>query len=331
MILQIVPEPPTVLGGVRAYAERLHALDPDRLSRPLQGTQQALAAMHEQLSNRHRGILLHYVNYGFDPGGRPHWLAENVERLARGGLPIIVFFHEVFASGPPWTRAFWTSRAQQSIARRTAQAARFALTSLPLYETILRRLAPELQIEVLPVLSPIGEPERTLPLADRAPHLVVFGSRGLRLRAYARHGARLSAVCRELGISRVVDIGEVDQGIRAAANRLDVAVEHRGILTDDQVSHVLQQSRAGFLAYPPAFLGKSTVYAAFASHRLLPICEWAHQTKGACATVPYCTQGAIQTAGAQTVADAAHAWYTDHCGPRQLMVYRRVLGLPCAS
>ena len=41
------------------------------------------------------------------------------------------------------------------------------------------------------------------PLAEREPRLIVFGTPGLRLRAYGRHREALAATCRSLGLRRI--------------------------------------------------------------------------------------------------------------------------------
>jgi len=326
MILQIVPEPPATLGGVRAYAQRLQALAPDTFTPPVHGTRDALIGRQgpEVDAGAAATILLHYSNYGFDPAGRPDWLPEVVERWRQEGRTCVVFFHEVFATGPPWRRAFWSASAQRSIARRVARAASSALTSLPLYKSLLGRLAPGLSVEVLPLLSTVGEPYERPVLSAREPSLVLFGSSGLRLRAYRTFGRALGTACRALGVTRILDIGPLDDQIRSSAAQASTPVEHRGVLEDCDVSSALRTSRTGFLAYPPEFLGKSTVYAAFAAHGLLPIVAWHESGKPASDRPPCATAESVVLGDIQEIADAAHAWYEGHRAARHLETYRQL-------
>ncbi len=47
-----------------------------------------------------------------------------------------------------------------------------------------------------------------------------------------------------------------------------------GALPAAAASAVLLRSYAGFLGYPAAFLAKSTVFAAYCAHGLVPVCAW---------------------------------------------------------
>jgi len=64
-----------------------------------------------------------------------------------------------------------------------------------------------------------------------------------------------------------VDIG-TPTGIKP---NLGVRWEEQGVLPSDRVSELLSDTRAGFFAYPTPLLGKSTVFAAYAAHGLIPV------------------------------------------------------------
>jgi hypothetical protein len=73
------------------------------------------------LSNDHSSsILLHYVGYGYAQRGCPVWLVDGLQRW-KSLFPkrsLVTMFHEIAASGPPWTSAFWLSPLQKSLAAR---------------------------------------------------------------------------------------------------------------------------------------------------------------------------------------------------------------------
>src|SRR4030095_12051398 len=54
-------------------------------------------------------VILHYVGYGFDSKGAPRWLPDALEawKSAQPGRKVAVMFHETWAEGKPWQRAFW--------------------------------------------------------------------------------------------------------------------------------------------------------------------------------------------------------------------------------
>ena len=90
-----------------------------------------------------------------------------------------------------------------------------------------------------------------------------------------------------------------------------------GYRPGEEVSALLLGSIAGFLAYPPDFLPKSTIFAAYCSHGVLPICAWDRDG----AAPPY-WRG---SGDPQTVATAAHDWYAGHSLARQAEQFEALL------
>src|SRR5438067_285463 len=53
-------------------------------------------------------VLLHYCGYGFQKRGAPLWLLRGLTRfLQMQDVPLIVSFHELWASGKPWQSPFY--------------------------------------------------------------------------------------------------------------------------------------------------------------------------------------------------------------------------------
>lgn len=220
-------------------------------------------------------ILLHYVGYGFQTRGVAWKLAESWERLRRSSTPdgprMGVVFHEVAAFGPPWRSSFWLRPLQRSVARRILRASDLAVTSVERYRDLLRSLDATRPVEVVGIPSTIGEPDEVPELSAREDRLVVFGSSGVRARAWGAYRVDLAAAARTLGVREIVDVG-VDVG---APDRLEgVPVVRRGVVEAAAISGLLARARGGFLAYPPDFLGKSTIFAAYAAHGVVPVCAW---------------------------------------------------------
>jgi hypothetical protein len=234
------------------------------------------------------------------------WLAASPRRS------LWVYFHEVYASAPPWRRTFWISRRQRRLASRLVRMSSLSLTSLPLYEQLLRRLGARGRILVRAIPSSVGEIEVPPPFAERGAQLAVFGSAGVRARAY-RSSDLIAAACRVLAIADVLDLGPGDV---APSTCGDYPVRALGELSTEDVSRNLRRIRAGFLAYPLDFLGKSSVFAAYAAHGLLPICcgRAATRTEAPAAGIHYWDVGGPGTTPAAPggIAAAAHAWYGGH-------------------
>ena len=134
-VLQIVPRLPPPAEAVGAYAAALgrvlaaggmsscflvgdrhwaHAVEPEA-GADLAGAavlERRAATMARQLAaTGATAVLLHYVNYGYAPRGCPAWLVRGIARWRSGatGRRLVTYFHEVYATGPPWRSSFWTS------------------------------------------------------------------------------------------------------------------------------------------------------------------------------------------------------------------------------
>ena len=87
-------------------------------------------------------ILLHYVGYGYAQRGCPIWLVDGLQRW-KGLYPqrnLITMFHELYASGQPWTSSFWLSPLQKSLAARLTQLSDHAWTSIEKRSKLLAKI-----------------------------------------------------------------------------------------------------------------------------------------------------------------------------------------------
>jgi hypothetical protein len=104
-------------------------------------------------------VILHYVNYGYQKRGLPFWLIPILRRVRETfGGRLVVIFHELFATGPPWKSEFWLQPLQKKIARNVARLTDARLVSSESMQQVLEGLVPGLDVVVHPVPSPFGEP-----------------------------------------------------------------------------------------------------------------------------------------------------------------------------
>jgi hypothetical protein len=302
-IVQIVPELPRSEGGVGGYAHALARRLADgfgvetRFIEADDATPLDLAAGET--------VLLHYANYAYQRRGCPARLVTGLEAWRRSGGRLVTVFHEVYAEGPPWRSSFWLGPRQRRLAARIARASDRLVTTLDLYAGLVRRLVPGLDLEVAPVFSTVGEPAEVPAFRDRPKTMIVFGGAGVRRRTGEEHRADLLAACRSLEIREVLDVGPAT-GLSPSLDGLPVRV--LGPLPEEEVSRRMLGAAAGFLAYPPAFLPKSTIYAAYCAHGLVPVCA---------------ADGVADDPGA--TAAAARAWYLGHSLERQGELFDRLL------
>lgn len=277
-------------------------------------------------------LLVHFSGYGYHPRGLCGWLVSAVQaaRQAWGtDLRVVTYFHELFATGPPWRSAFWLAGAQAHIARRLAQASDALWTNSSHHALWLRgQVGAGMPIQVQPVFSTVGEPEHVPAFAARRRQLVVFGSASTRARALQglpRHARLLRAA----GIEELLEVGS-----GAAGQWSDPALRHRhlGRMDEPALRELLQDSAYSLIDYPSVHLAKSTVYACYAVHGcvVLNTAEPGPDADGLAAGLHYQTLGQPPTRWQhqpQQMVDAARAWYAPHCLPRQALAQATWCGL----
>ncbi|HEY0552859.1 MAG TPA: glycosyltransferase family 1 protein [Thermoanaerobaculia bacterium] len=263
-------------------------------------------------------VLLHYANYGYQPRGCPAWLVEGMERWS-GRL--VTVFHEVCATGPPWRSSFWLRPAQRRLAAALARRSDAIVTTLDLYAGLLHPWTADREIMVLPVFSTVGEPAALPAWGERERRIVVFGGAGVRSRAYGPWLAALERAARDLDAKEIVDIGPP---IPLPAMAGGIPVRPLGVLPAGEVGAILLDVAAGFLAYPPDFLPKSTIFAAYCAHGTLPVCAWNGSPTDPANAAPYWT-GSGDPA---QVAGDCHRWYAGHSLRVQAARFRALLTGP---
>lgn len=353
MIISIVPRLPSAIDGVGDYALNLarqlrldrgidtHFIigDPswsgaDRIDGfPISklATRSSVALLNQLAqTSATTAILLHYVGYGYAKRGCPTWLVKGLETWKRQHRQahLVTMFHEISASGPIWTSAFWLSAWQRYLAERLVKVSDRILTSKQLYAEILQNYAKERfkEISSLPVFSNIGEPLNPTDLSDRQRHLVVFGSRGRRSGVYQSSLNQLHQVCQYLNIQQIVDIGPKLDSLPIQIG--GIPITPTGTLPSEEVSAILSRAIAGFFNYHPAFLGKSTIFAAYCAHRMLPVSAQmtSHIEDGLYPGQHYIlpdqySMGVKSEILLQAIADKAYTWYQAHSLSEQTRVF----------
>jgi hypothetical protein len=220
---------------------------------------------------RDETVILHYVNYGYEKRGCPFYLVEALNQWKlEPGRKLITIFHEVNASGPPWRSSFWLAPVQRRIAREILDLSEAAVTSMHLYKDALVQFNPTRKnsIYVLPVFSTVGEPETLPDWKERLPQMILFGSKGVRSRVWKNSKDALIRACERLNIQEIIDIGSPIMKDTVLGK---LSVRSLGELESKEVSGILANACAGFLDYPTGFLTKSTIFAAYCAHGLLPV------------------------------------------------------------
>lgn len=252
---------------VHAGKEKSNAIDVSFPVRDLSGrcSAAALADMIDQLAGDAVGeavILLEYVGYGYAKRGAPLWLAEALRRVCEElGVPLITMFHEISASGPIWSSAFWLSPIQTWTARRISRLSSALMTTHPIgaqkLETWVRD---NIRVEVHPAFSNVGEPDTNPTWANRD-CAVLFGGQAEKANIYA-HSNQLQELFARQQIEHLVDIGPSPKSVPS----FEVSHDVLGVQPADVVSRWLRQARLGVVHRRLDIMTKSGLLAAYLAH-----------------------------------------------------------------
>jgi len=347
MLIQIVPALPPATNGVGDYAlavacamrrefglETQFVVGNERWQGPEQvegfGVRKVAARSADGLaaalleSAGESRVLLQLSGYGYSGRGCPWWLMQGLERwrAKQTEARLVTMFHELYASGPPWTSTFWVSPAQRMVTAGIARRSDVAVTNIQRYRERLEGLdsSKRGRVEALAVPSNVGEPLEPGKLDSRAKSMVVFGLPASRKRSYETRMGALQRACEELGICEIQDVGASFDGIPERVG--GVPVRRHGVMKVSDLSLLLAGAMAGFVDYPPEYLGKSGVFAAYCAHRLLAVVAVAAEdgrpgADGIECGLHYYGAGGRQGSGIatekrQAIADAGWTWYQGH-------------------
>jgi len=276
-------------------------------------------------------ILVHVSGYGYSADGAPTLLAESLAMVkGRGQFRIAGYFHETFASFPPWRSAFWHTRRQQKALRRIVAQCGLIVTNVHRNAEWLERESRRLgnvSVELMPVISPAGETDNPTPFAQRNAVMVVFGLAMGRKAAYRKLAAAGSLVG-TLGIREILDVGP-DCGHPSEVN--GIPVRRMGLMPAEELPTLFSQSQFGFVMHEWSWLGRSSVLAACCAQGTIPVVTGSspEETDGlrdGVNVVSPRTAEAVRQAGWEPCSRAAWKWYNGHRLRAHVELYAKWLG-----
>ncbi|MGB3669451.1 MAG: hypothetical protein WA783_01040 [Phormidesmis sp.] len=355
-ILQIVPRIAPDMDGVGEYAVRLaqrlkanYQIDSAFLViRPSSKTQSVLDGFDVHSLHTHSveaflsaippdvsTVVLQYSNYPYLQGklDAPMWLGAAMKALKKKGILTVVMFHELptIKYGAVHVSNPIQSRLSRSLSKNTD----IIITNNEAFHAALANWTPK-PVRLVPNFATIKEPDTVLPLKERDRAIIVFGSTDRR-RVYQNNLPRLKDICEQLNIHTLYDVGRlIDWPTKDLGP--NVQVEKTGILPDEDVSALMSRCMAGIFDYHrfPRNLSKSSVYAAYCAHGLVPICNGrslqpqdgiiANQQYVDTFTLHARSQQSSSDDWLQTIASNAHALYLtrslDRCAEKYAALIR---------
>ncbi|MEC4806243.1 MAG: glycosyltransferase family 1 protein [Jaaginema sp. PMC 1080.18] len=279
---------------------------------------------------RDRPILLHYSGYGYAKRGVPQWLISALQQRRENHL--VTMFHEVYTydRGPFWSSSFWLSPLQKQLAKQLIQRSDRLVTNRESYAQLIQQLSPQphLNVTVLPVFSNLGEPKVLKPLQQRQRRLIILGHRNTRQRTYTQYSEQLQQACQALNITQIYDIGKpLEEDIQSIS---PCPVIKMGVTPATQISEIMQDAIAGFLSFPPPeYLGKSSIFAAYCAHGLIPILANASPfpVEGLVSGIHYwvAQKHPLLESTIITIRDNALSWYNSHNLTQQQSIFTTLL------
>jgi hypothetical protein len=296
-VLQIVPHLPGTFDGVGDYALNLarafsagHGLNTTFLvARETAATSKdgyaVISGLNSvgsaELAERHEHVILHYVNYGYQARGVPFSLRTFVKELRqnlRGRWATT--FHELYASGPPWKSAFWLRPLQVGIARDMIDVSDSCIVSNAPIEQAIHAYDSRKKVLSAPVMSNFGEPEpaNLPPVSPR--RWAICGGTALIARSLHLFEQLRPLIPADFAPDHLDIVGGREEpSITAAVDRLkrELSVHHNPEVGVDLASELLRKAAFGWLNYFgagklwPGMVLKSTAFAAFCAHGVIPI------------------------------------------------------------
>ena len=280
-------------------------------------------------------VTIQYSCYGFQKRGIPFHLIRTIKRLrlSHPRLPVLTMFHELAASGPITSSAFWLGRIQRSLVGRLARLSTAVRTNRVAYKKELESLAPAHagKIVSMPIFSNFGETANPLPIEQRNPTLVLFQPPPYdktQPNAFWKSWERLRD---HLQPTETIIAG------RAKALPEGPDIRPVGVVSADEAAQLLAKSAWGLVDYFPGYIGKSSLFAGFAGHGIATFtpADICGADEGLFAgrhyTITDSTAPLPNAAELQTRATELHQWYQPHSQKATAESYIRQLDILFAS
>ena len=361
-VLQIVPHLPGTFDGVGDYALNLaRALSADheltttflvagKTSVTSKDGYPIISGLSGntpvELAQEYEHVILHYVNYGYQARGVPFYLrafARQLRSRLRGRW--VTMFHELYASGPPWQSAFWLRPFQVRIARDIIDISNSCVVSNTPIEKAIHAYDSGKKVFLAPVMSNFGEPKLIDFEAPSPKRWAICGGTALIARSLQLF-EQLHPLIPNAFAPEHLDVvgGHEEISIRSTLDRLSrsrpgLSCHYHPQVSAESASELLRKCSFGWIDYFgagkmwPGMVLKSTAFAAFCAHGIVPILSHSEEPialNGDALPGPYyITPGAAHFPPPERLREIQreiYTWYHGHGDSHQLgRVYAEAL------
>ena len=296
----------------------------------------SLDRLLDRSSRKYDHALLHYVNYGFQKRGIPFRLLS-ILRASREqhGERLVTIFHELYASGPPWTSAFWLRPVQIYLAKAVARLSEPCIVSSDNFFSELKRMVPDARIQLHPVPSGLEEPSLTLTqIANRDPHRwMIVGGTALVERSLRSHRRLMHRIPDSIAPRILFVLGGNENPVtRSLLVDLAVQSDYRPRITATDASEILKTCSFAWFDYfvrhdvETSVILKSSAFAAACAHGVIPVfphCGSAVLVDGDHLPGPFFVETdrceIPDAPGRAKIAPDIYAWYQRHASSESLV------------
>ncbi|MDJ0728440.1 MAG: hypothetical protein QNJ33_00440 [Crocosphaera sp.] len=274
-----------------------------------------------------QNIILQYSNYPYLQGKLdiPFWLPRALDMIIQKyHLKLLVMFHELPTL--KWKKLRLFHPLQCQVSRYLARIAHYLVTNNSQFQKIINNWSKK-SVDCLPNFSTIGESEKLINLQKRKNQIVIFGTTS-RCKIYQNALPKLLKICKILDIQTIYDIGKSLE-LKQQYNFRDVNLVEMGFQPSEVIQEILLNSKYGCLDYShfPKNLAKSTVFAAFSAHGLVPFLTENNysQSDGLQLNQHYLVLDEqfddLEKSKLESVANNAHQWYLNHTLAKNTKVF----------
>lgn len=360
-ILQILPRVPPAVCGIGDYAWQLaralrdgHDIHSSFLSAGTSWTQPqaetefpvfrlprlsaaAMVDFMEARAGEFDAVVLHMSPYGYQKRAVPLWLASAWRRLSRqpDRPRLLTMFHELYASGPATSSAFWLQPLQKQVLRTVARASDGLRTNREAYADWLRQVPgrPVGEVVAMPVFSNFGEPDGLPSWEVREPAMILFGWGIHSGESLAAITAKAAGFCQRFDLRKLHLIGGGTEPLSVPDG---IELVRHGFMEASAVSALLQSCQMAYTAYSAEHFGKSTLMAALAAHGLAVIVQGrqASLPDGLGDGLNVIHEASVQqtqipdSAALESLGQALRQWYKGHSLVRNAASYASQLRMP---
>jgi hypothetical protein len=193
---------------------------------------------------------------------------------------LVTAFHELYASGPPWTSAFWLRPVQIHLAKSVACLSDECIVSSDNFFSELKRMVPDARVQLHPVPSGLEEPSLSSnQIVHRDPHRwAIVGGTALVQRSLRSFRRLIRRIPDSIAPRTLFVLGGNENPVtRSLVVDLAVQSDYHPRIAAIEASEILRTCSFAWFDYfhrpdvESSVILKSSAFAAACAHAVIPV------------------------------------------------------------